>query len=58
MDLEHVRAEIERMRVQVNRQRKEILQLQCAGRFYCLGRTASGPDAHHNRRPLRETGSA
>lgn len=31
MDLEYVRAEIERMRVQVNRQRKEILQLQRAG---------------------------
>ena len=31
MDLEYVRAEIERMRVQVNRQRKEIVQLQRAG---------------------------
>lgn len=31
MDLEHVRAKIERMRVQVGRQRKEILQLQRAG---------------------------
>ena len=31
MDLEYVRAEIERMRLQVNRQRKEILQLQRAG---------------------------
>jgi hypothetical protein len=31
MDLEYVRAEIERMRVQVNRQGKEILQLQRAG---------------------------
>jgi hypothetical protein len=31
MDLEHVRFEIERMRLQVNRQRKEILQLQRAG---------------------------
>jgi hypothetical protein len=31
MDLEHVRAEIERMRLQVNRQKKEILQLQRAG---------------------------
>ncbi|MBR1124547.1 hypothetical protein JQ628_23690 [Bradyrhizobium lablabi] len=30
-DLEHYRAEIERMRVQVGRQRKEILQLQRAG---------------------------
>jgi hypothetical protein len=31
MGLEHVRSEIERMRVQVGRQRKEILQLQRAG---------------------------
>ena len=31
MGLEHVRFEIERMRVQVGRQRKEILQLQRAG---------------------------
>ena len=31
MDLDHVRSEIERMRVQVGRQRKEILQLQRAG---------------------------
>ena len=30
-DLRHLRAEIERMRVQVQRQRKEILQLQRAG---------------------------
>jgi hypothetical protein len=30
-DLDHIRAEIERMRAQVNRQRKEILQLQRAG---------------------------
>jgi hypothetical protein len=32
MDLDHVRSEIERMRVQLGRRRKEILQLQCAGR--------------------------
>jgi hypothetical protein len=31
MGLDHVRAEIERMRVQVGRQRREILQLQKAG---------------------------
>jgi hypothetical protein len=31
MGLDHVRAEIEHMRVQVGRQRKEILQLQRAG---------------------------
>ena len=31
MDLEEARSEIERMRVQVGRQRKEILQLQRAG---------------------------
>ena len=31
MDLDHVRSEIEHMRVQVGRQRKEILQLQRAG---------------------------
>lgn len=30
-DLDFIRAEIERMRVQVGRQRKEILQLQTAG---------------------------
>jgi hypothetical protein len=30
-DLDNIRAEIERMRVQVSRQRKEILQLQRAG---------------------------
>jgi hypothetical protein len=30
-DLDFIRAEIERMRVQVGRQRKEILQLQRAG---------------------------
>ena len=31
MQLPHIRAEIERMRTQVSRQRKEILQLQRAG---------------------------
>jgi hypothetical protein len=31
MGLEHVRSEIEHMRIQVGRQRKEILQLQRAG---------------------------
>ena len=31
MGLEHVRAEIEHMRVQLGRQRREILQLQRAG---------------------------
>ena len=31
MGLNHVRSEIEHMRVQVGRQRKEILQLQRAG---------------------------
>jgi hypothetical protein len=31
MELENIRSEIERMRVQVGRQRKEILQLQRAG---------------------------
>ena len=31
MDLDHVRSEIEHMRVQVGRQRREILQLQRAG---------------------------
>jgi hypothetical protein len=31
MQLEHVRSDIERMRVQVGRQRKDILKLQRAG---------------------------
>lgn len=31
MDLDHVRSEIEHMRVQVGRQRRDILQLQRAG---------------------------
>jgi hypothetical protein len=31
MGLDHVRAEIERMRVQVGRQRRELLELQKAG---------------------------
>ena len=31
MNLDHVRSEIEHMRIQVGRQRKEILQLQRAG---------------------------
>jgi len=31
MGLDHIRSEIEHMRAQVGRQRKEILQLQCAG---------------------------
>jgi hypothetical protein len=31
MDLDHVRSEIEHMRIQVGRQRKEILHLQRAG---------------------------
>jgi hypothetical protein len=31
MGLDHIRSEIEHMRVQVSRQRKEILQLQRAG---------------------------
>jgi hypothetical protein len=30
-DIEHIRAEIERMRIQVHRQRSEIRQLQRAG---------------------------
>ena len=30
-DIDHTRAQIERMRIQVGRQRKEILQLQRAG---------------------------
>jgi hypothetical protein len=30
-DIDHIRGEIERMRVQVGRQRKEILQLRRAG---------------------------
>jgi hypothetical protein len=30
-DLDHLRSEIERMRMQVGRQRREILQLQRAG---------------------------
>jgi hypothetical protein len=30
-DIDHIRGEIERMRVQVGRQRKEILSLQRAG---------------------------
>jgi hypothetical protein len=30
-DLNHIRSEIERMRLQVSRQRKEILRLQRAG---------------------------
>jgi hypothetical protein len=31
MQLDHIRGEIERMRIQVHRQRREILQLQRAG---------------------------
>jgi hypothetical protein len=31
MELDHVRSEIEHMRIQVGRQRKEVLQLQRAG---------------------------
>jgi hypothetical protein len=42
MGLDRVRSEIEHMRAQVGRQRKEILQLQRAGistvlSFYCSG---------------------
>lgn len=34
-DIDHIRGEIDRMRVQVGRQRKEILQLQRAGIYAC-----------------------
>jgi hypothetical protein len=34
---EFIRAEIEHMRLQFERQRKEILQLQRAGNFYRCG---------------------
>jgi hypothetical protein len=57
MGLDHVRSEIEHMRVQVGRQRKEILQLQRAGigtasAELLLGRMLA------NRRPLRRAGPA
>ena len=57
-DLDHIRREIERMRVQVQRQRKEILQLQRAGDLHGLGRTPLGADARQNRRPLCGAGQA
>ncbi len=69
-DLDHVRGEIERMRVQVGRQRKEILQLQRAGistasAELLLGRMHSKIDdlcAQRDRlkkeRPARKTGAA
>jgi hypothetical protein len=37
-DIDHTRNEIERMRIQVGRQRKEILQLQRGWHFHGLGR--------------------
>ena len=69
-DLDHVRGEIERMRVQVGRQRKEILQLQRAGistasAELLLGRMHSKIDdlcAQRDRlkkeQPARKTGAA
>jgi hypothetical protein len=38
-DIDHIRGAIEHMRLQVGRQRKEILQLQRGGDSDCLGRS-------------------
>ncbi len=69
-DLDHVRGEIERMRVQVGRQRKEILQLQRAGiatasAELLLGRMHSKiedlcaqRDKLKKEQPARKTGAA
>jgi hypothetical protein len=44
-DLTYVRTEIERMRMQVARQRKEILQLQTASAELLLARMRTNVDA-------------
>jgi len=49
MGLDHVRSEIEHMRVQVGRQRKEILQLQRAGRLDCIRGTVVDENAGEDR---------
>jgi hypothetical protein len=51
MDLDHVRSEIERMRVQLGRQRKEILQLQRTGISTASAELLLG--AGEDRRALR-----
>jgi hypothetical protein len=52
MGLDHIRVEIERMRVQIRRQRKGIQQLAKAGGG------PLGPDAGEGGRPLRRTGAS
>ena len=48
-DIEYIRAEIERMRVQVYRQRGEIRQLQRAGIPTAAAEALLGSDAEQNR---------
>ena len=52
-DIEYIRAEIERMRLQVHRQRGEIKQLQRAGIPTGLGRSPAGSNARHHRPAVR-----
>jgi hypothetical protein len=52
MDLDHVRSEIEHMRVRVGRQRKEILQLQRAGIGTASAELLFAEDAGEDRGPL------
>jgi hypothetical protein len=49
MDLGLIRDEIERMRIQVGRQRKELLQLQQAG--IATGPAAAGPEMRAAHEP-------
>jgi hypothetical protein len=51
-DIQCIRAEIERMRIQMYRQRGEIRQLQEAGITYCLGRSAAASNAREDRSSL------
>ena len=54
-DLGYVRGEIEHMRVQVGRQRKEILQLQRAGISTASAELLAAENAGEDRRPLCRT---
>jgi hypothetical protein len=52
MDLDHVRSEIEHMRIQVGRQRKEVLQLQRAGISTASAELLLGRMLGQDREPL------
>ena len=55
-DIDFIRGEIERMRAQVVRQRKEILPAPARRHRDGFGGSAAGADAGQDREPLRSAG--